>query len=376
MIIVYLGEQMPYSREILLLQKAQIFREKKIYPSSLFDYASNDYLGLSSSSILLNKAIKSLKAFSNHSPRSSMAINGYHPIHRDFEEFLIHYFGFQACTLFGSGFLANLALFDTLVRRNDVIFIDELYHASGRYPAKLLKNQAVFFKHNDPSDLYQKISTNSAKGRKIIAIEGVYSMDGDIAKIDFAHIAQETESLLIVDEAHSNGVIGPNLKGYFDYHNLPILPNYIKMGTLSKAYGSYGAYVLGEKSVIDFLFSKAKSSIYTTAPSLFDIALAHQNILYIQDHTQKLFLKLKNLRHACAPFQAPQAQILILPFIKQEQMYQIAHTLLENNFLVGSIRKPTVNTPRIRISLNIKNSKLQTQKLCRILKMLEDLRSK
>lgn len=356
---------MPYSKELSILTKTQLLRERKIYPQSLFDYASNDYLGLGSLSFLLDNAITYLKEFPTHSPASSMAINGYHQIHKNFENLLISYFAFESCTLFGSGFLANLALFDTLVRKNDVIFIDELYHASGQYPAKILGKQAIFFKHNDPLDLIDKIRKTSTKGRILIAIEGVYSMDGDIAKIDFAHIAQQKNALLIVDEAHSSGTIGKNLKGYFDYHNLPILPNYIKMGTLSKAYGSYGAYVLGQKNIINFLFSKAKSSIYTTAPSLLDIALAHQNLLYVQQHTKKLAAKLKTLRKIFTP--TPESQILILPFEKQESMLKASNHLLKNNFLIGSIRKPTSNTPRLRISLNLKNSKTQTQKLCKIL---------
>lgn len=359
---------MPYSKELSILKKTQLLREKKIYSSLLFDYASNDYLGLGSLPFLLENAITYLKDFPTHAPSSSMAINGYHQIHKNFEDLLCSYFTFESCTLFGSGFLANLALFDTLVRKNDVIFIDELYHASGQYPAKLLGKQAIFFKHNNPLDLLDKIQKTPIQGRILIAIEGVYSMDGDIAKIDFAHIAKQKNALLIVDEAHSSGVIGKNLKGYFDYHNLPILPNYIKMGTLSKAYGSYGAYVLGQKNIIDFLFSKAKSSIYTTAPSLFDIALAHQNLIYIQKHAQKFFTELQVLREIFTP--TPESQILILPFEKQESMLQISNLLLKNNFLVASIRKPTSNTPRLRISLNLKNSKTQTQKLCKILQNL------
>lgn len=356
---------MPYSKELTILEKTRRLRQKKIYSSSLYDYASNDYLGLAHIPPLLEKAVLRLKRFCKHAPTSSLAINGYHPIHQEFEECLISYFGFASCTLFGSGFLANLALFDTLVRKNDVIFIDELYHASGQYPAKLLKQRAVFFNHNDPLDLLKKIQQNPTKGRKLIAIEGVYSMDGDLAKIDFAHIAQEHDALLIVDEAHSSGVIGANLKGYFDYYNLPILPNYIKMGTLSKAYGSYGAYVLAQKSVIDFLFSKAKSSIYTTAPSLFDIALAHENLLYIQNNTSQLFDRLEEQRKAFSPHL--QSQIAITPFKNQDSMSKISQILLDEGFLVGAIRKPTSKTPRIRISLNIKNPKMQTQKLCKIL---------
>lgn len=356
---------MPYSKELAILKNTQRLRKRIIHPASLHDYASNDYLGLSALPSLLHRAVSRLKRFDRHAPIASMAINGYHPIHQEFEACLIAYFGFPSCMLFGSGFLANLALFDTLVRKHDVIFIDELYHASGRYGAKNLGKRAVVFAHNDPNDLIKKIRAHPAKGRGIIAIEGVYSMDGDIAKVDFAHIAQEFGMLLIVDEAHSSGVIGDHLKGYFDHHRLPILPLYIKMGTLSKAYGSYGAYVLGEESIIDFLFSKAKSSIYTTAPSLFDIALAHENLLYIQAHTPQLHAILKAQREAFSPI--PPSQIAIIPFADQGLMMEVSEILYKAGFLVGSIRKPTSQTPRIRITLNLKNPKSQTQILCKIL---------
>lgn len=356
-----------YAKELEVMQRAGIVRSKHIYPHSLLDYASNDYLGLSTHKHLLQEAYCKLSSYPYHSPIASQAINGYHQIHQEFEEFLKNYFGFMSATLFGSGFLANLALFETLVRKGDVIFVDELYHASGKLPAKLLGSQVVFFTHNDPEDLEKKIKTTPCKNRSLIAIEGVYSMDGDIAKKEFYTLAHHYDSLLIIDEAHSSGVLGENLKGYLDYYNLPVTPNIVKMGTLSKAYGSYGAFVLAQKSVIDFLFTKAKSSIYTTAPSLFDIALAHCNLSYVSANTQNLLKQLREQKEALSPLIDTQSQLAILPYTSQEEMLSHTQTLLEEGYLVGSIRKPTSQTPRIRISLNIKNNKKQSQKLCKIL---------
>lgn len=361
---------MPYTKELSVMQKKGIVRSKKLHSPSLLDYASNDYLGLSTHKSLLNHAIKKLKTHPYHSPISSMAVNGYHQIHYEFEEFLKSYFGFPEATLFGSGFLANIALFETLVRKEDVIFVDELYHASGRLPAKLLGERAIFFSHNNPQELREKIIKTPTKGRVLIAIEGVYSMDGDISSVEFDSIAREFGALLIVDEAHSSGVLGENLKGYFDFHHILPKDYHIKMGTLSKAYGSYGAFVLGEKSVIDFLFTKAKSSIYTTAPSLFDIALAHSNLEYIFTHTPTLAQKLKAQKKALSPLLHTDSQLAILPFSSQERMLEVSKELEREGYLVGSIRKPTAQTPRLRISLNIKNSKMQTQKLCKILQKM------
>ncbi|WP_164966945.1 aminotransferase class I/II-fold pyridoxal phosphate-dependent enzyme, partial [Aliarcobacter trophiarum] len=163
---------------------------------------------------------------------------------------------------------------EALTRKNDLLFIDESYHASGMLATRVLnKQQVIIFKHNDYEDLKEKFETNPTKGRKIIAIEGVYSMEGDLAPKEIFDFANEKEALLIVDEAHSSGVLGDNLLGIFDYYKIKPQVNHIKMGTLGKSYGSYGAYILASKTIIDFLLNRAKAIIYTTAPSLFDMAL-------------------------------------------------------------------------------------------------------
>lgn len=353
------------------MKKTGVQRIKKLHSSTLLDYASNDYLGLSTQKELFNLACMKVSDFAYHSPIASQAVNGYHQIHYEFEEFLKQYFGYENATLFGSGFLANIALFETLPRKGDVLFVDELYHASGKILYGLPGKKIVFFAHNDLEDLEHKIKTTPCKNRRIIAIEGVYSMDGDVAKKGFYTLAHDYDCLLIVDEAHSSGVLGENLKGYLDYYNLPHSPHIIKLGTLSKAYGSYGAFVLGEKSVIDFLFTKAKSSIYTTAPSLFDIALAHCNLLYIHQHTQELKKKLQEQKNILSPISISDSQLIILPYSQQDRMIRDAQILYDEGYLVGSIRKPTSATPRIRISLNIKNTKIQSEKLCKIIQNFE-----
>ncbi|ANV98479.1 8-amino-7-oxononanoate synthase [Helicobacter enhydrae] len=365
---------MPYSKELQALRHTNLLREKTLQDSALLDFASNDYLGLSSNKQSLTQAYQKLLSTPHHAPRASNAINGYHLIHQELEEFLCAYFGFESCLLFGSGFLANLALFDTLVRKNDTLFVDELYHASGRFVTRFLGDRAVFFKHNDPKDLDTKLKSHKRQnGRILIAIEGVYSMDGDIAKAEFAQIAQDWGAIFIVDEAHSSGTIGTHLKGYFDFHSLPITNHTIKMGTLGKSYGSYGAYVLASDPIIKFLFTRAKSSIYTTALSLFDTALALENLKYVQSNTPALSAQLqatttltqKLLGHHL------QSQILPISFQRQERMLEVAKSLQTQGFCIGAIRKPTTQTPKLRITLGIKNTLEDTQKLCKILQQIQ-----
>ncbi|MDO7253353.1 aminotransferase class I/II-fold pyridoxal phosphate-dependent enzyme [Helicobacter cappadocius] len=359
-----------FEKELNAIKHSGLYRERKIFLDTLKDFASNDYLGLSKNKKLLKAAYKLLLEQKSHSPKASMIVNGYSLLHRELELELCALNGFKDGIILGSGFLANIALFDGLVRKNDKIYIDEKYHASGVYAAKILGDRAVFFKHNDPKDLNNLLETSPTKGRIIIAIEGVYSMDGDLAHKDFAKIAIDKNALLIVDEAHSSGSIGTNLLGYFDYHHIPICPNFIKMGTLSKAYGSYGAYILADTEIVNFLCNRGKSIIYTTALSIFDTALALVNLRYIQEHKKIFKDKISRLQDLVKKIlEIPlQSQILIIKYKNTEDMQKAHKELQENGFLVGAIRKPTVKEPILRITLGTKNSLKETKKLCKIIK--------
>lgn len=375
-----------YSHELSALKKRGILRTREVFDASFLDFASNDYLGLSNRKKSLKRAFALAFEGANFAPRASMLVNGYSALHKRLETRLCEINGFESGILVGSGFLGNLALFESLIRKNDVIFIDEKYHASGLLAAKLLKN-VVFFKHNDSRDLAQKIaawdsressktresanleSANpkaNSKSRKIIAIEGIYSMDGDIASADFAKIACESNALLIVDEAHSSGVLGRNLNGYFDFHNIKITPNFIKLGTFSKAYGAYGAYILASAHIIDFLQTRAKPIIYSTALSAFDTALALVNLEFIHKNRAKLRRKIEARKAIISRILGVKldSQIFCIQFHEQEKMLDFARTLKKRKILVGAIRAPSVESPILRIILSLKNSKKDIFKLC------------
>ncbi|PAF47193.1 8-amino-7-oxononanoate synthase [Helicobacter sp. 12S02232-10] len=364
-----------FDKEIAAIKHSNLYRERKIFKNTLKDFASNDYLGLSQKKNLAKKAFKLLEKQPSHSPKASLLVNGYSPLHRTLESKLCALNGFEDGVILGSGFLGNIALFDALIRKNDKIYIDEKYHASGIYAAKNLGEKAIYFKHNDPQDLLKTIQSSPPKGRIIIAIEGVYSMDGDIADKAFAQIAISKNALLIVDEAHSTGSIGENLLGYFDHYHIPIQPNFIKMGTFSKAYGSYGAYILANKQIINFLCNRSKSIIYTTALSIFDTALALINLEYIQKNKQALIEKIQSHKAVVQEILGffPQSQILIIPFKNTQEMQKTHQKLQDKKILVGAIRKPTVKQPILRIVLSIKNSPKQTKKLCKIIKKSQGL---
>ena len=348
-----------YRRELNTLKRVGRFRERKIFSEDLIDFASNDYLGLSENRKSFKGACELVLDYRTLTPKASILVNGYHEIHKRFEIFLSQLNGFESGLVVGSGFLANISLIEALVRKRDVLFIDEEYHASGILATRLLdKSQVVIFNHNDPDDLEDKLDRIEAN-RKIIAIEGVYSMSGDICKRDFFNLANSYNALLIVDEAHSSGVIGKNLLGVFDYYNIAPKENYIKMGTLGKAYGSYGAYILASKEIISFLENRAKPVIYSTAPSIFDTALALVNIEKILNNSKKYRKKIEDRQKIVKDILGIDLKSLILPIRvpTNQKALKLQEALRVHGFVVGAIRQPTVKNPILRIIPRLGNSK-------------------
>lgn len=363
-----------YSKELSSIKKSNRFRTREVFSEQLIDLASNDYLGLSTNKTLFKKAYEKVLEQNFHSPKASMLVNGYSQIHKDFEEKLCKTNNFEKAVIVGSGFLANIAMIEALCRKNDTLFIDEEYHASGILATKLLKpEQVVVFKHNDCDDLKEKISNNNRTGRNIIAIEGVYSMGGDLAPKEIFDIADENKAILIVDEAHSSGVVGENLLGIFNYYKIKPTKYHIKMGTLGKAYGSYGAYILASNEIIDFLTNRAKPIIYSTAPSLFDTALGHESLNYIIENKKDLKEKINKNLTIIENILGIKSESLIIP-IKindNKKVKDIQEILKSHGYLVGAIRQPTVKEAIIRLIAKIDINEDDLINVCKLLKELK-----
>ena len=360
-----------YEKELKAIKKSNLYRQRKIFDENLIDLASNDYLGLSSNEILFKNAYEKVLKQKYRSPKASILVNGYSIIHKNFEDDLKEANNFEEALVVGSGFLANISLIEALVRKGDTLFIDEEYHASGILATKLLKKeQVVLFSHNDYHDLENKIKQNSSKGRCIIAIEGVYSMSGNIAPKEFFDVSNKYDALLIVDEAHSSGVIGDNLLGIFDYYDIKPKKNHIKMGTLGKAYGSYGAYILASKNIIDFLLNRAKAVIYTTAPSLFDIALANESLKYILSNTNEIKTKIFERQQIIKEQLNIELKSLIVAYEvgNNEKVLKLQNKILEKGYVLGAIRQPTVKSAIIRLIAKIDISCDDLQNVCKLIK--------
>ncbi len=340
-----------YSKELKAIKKSNIFRKRTLYDDNLIDLASNDYLGLSSKSQLLNRAVTRLHMFKSHAPKASQVVNGYHQIHKDFEEFLCRQNGFESAILAGSGFLANLALIEALPRKGDILILDKEYHASGVLASKLVDTKVLTFEHNSLEEL-ENILKNSDYKRAIIAVEGIYSMSGDLMKKEIFNIVDKYKNtLLIVDEAHSSGVVGEKLLGVFELFNIEPQSNHIKMGTLGKAYGSYGAYILASKHIVEFLQNRAKSLVYATAPSLIDIELAHQGMLYMIKYRDSLYEKIEKRQKLVKMSFGIDMPGLIFAYNmdSSQAVLDMQEKLKNKGFLVGAIRPPTVEKPILRI---------------------------
>lgn len=361
-----------YEKELDILQRVNRIRNRIIFPKNSIDFASNDYLGMASCKKSFQKTCQKLSKAKFYAPKASIVVNGYHKIHRKFEKKLAKVNGFEEGLMVGSGFLANIALMESLIRKKDILFMDEEYHASGILASKLHNDHnIVYFKHNNIQDLEEKLQ-NMVYQRAVIAIEGVYSMGGDIASKDFYPLAKKYNALLVVDEAHSSGVIGKNLLGWFDHFNLPIEENHIKMGTLGKAYGSYGAYILASHHIIHYLQNRAKSIVYTTAPSLFDTRLGYENFQLIQKKIKSIRKEINHFQKITTDILGIHTESLIVPIpVQSNQMaLDIQSQLLHHGFLVGAIRQPTVEQPILRVILKIDNSTQDLEKLLHLIKEL------
>ena len=197
-------------------------------------------------------------------------------------------------------------------------------------------------------------------------------MGGDLAPIEIFHLANEEKAILIVDEAHSSGVIGKNLLGIFDYYEIKPNKYHIKMGTLGKAYGSYGAYILASKEIIEFLTNRAKPIIYSTAPSLFDTALALESLNYIIDNKKDLKEQIEKNLNIIYEILGIKSQSLIIPIDvgDNKKVKEIQEILKQKGFLVGAIRQPTVKSAIIRLIAKID---IDTNNLISVCNLLKDL---
>ncbi|AEA44540.1 aminotransferase class I/II-fold pyridoxal phosphate-dependent enzyme [Fluviicola taffensis] len=324
------------------------------------DFWSNDYLGLA----------QIPHVFALKGSTGSRLISGNSTVVEEVEQAIATHFESDAALIFNSGYDANVGLFSSLPQKGDTIIYDELVHASVRDGIRLSFAHSFSFKHNDIEDLEKRLQ--KAEGTIFVAVESLYSMDGDLASLlEINRLCEEYDALLIVDEAHSGGVFGTEGKGLCEEVGIENSV-FIRLFTFGKAYGAHGAVVCCSDEVRQFLINFARSFIYTTAlPEGFYTHILHQ-IEFSKEDSLREQLRL-NIAHFSQGIQSTlssnKSPIQIVEFSELELCIQKAHQLQEAGFAVKAILPPTVPTgsQRLRICIHTFNTKEQIEKLISLL---------
>jgi len=334
----------------------------------LINFASNDYLGLSFHPDVCTAA---RDAIDNHGLGSgaSRLVSGDDPMLHALEARLAHWKGYQACLIVGSGMLANIGLLQALANRHSHIFADKLNHASLIDGALLSDATGHRFGHLNTEQLDQLLNAHAAE-KRIIVTDGVFSMDGDCADLSrLLHLAEQHETLLLIDDAHGTGTVGTEGRGLSSEYGIAGHSRLIEVGTFGKAFGSYGAFILGTHELIDGLRQRLRTMIYSTALPVAVIAAADAALTLIESGkvVQDLQDRLSHFRRQAADLPITSSTTAIQPLIlgSNEHALQAAADLRETGFFVPAIRPPTVpeGSARLRITISAAHTHEQIDQL-------------
>ncbi len=253
----------------------------------VLNFCSNNYLGLASHPHLIEAAKQAIDRY-GIGPAAVRTIAGTMGLHLELERRLAAFKGVEAAISFQSGFTANLGTLPALVGKEDVIFSDELNHASIIDGARLSGAAIVRYAHRDPADLKKQIETTKAAGyrRALIVTDGVFSMDGDVAPLDaILAVAREHDCLLMVDDAHGEGVLGRGGRGIVDHFGLHGQVD-VEVGTLSKAFGVVGGVVAGSQRIVDWLRQRGRPFLFSSAMTVPDVAACLAGLDLLEGSTE------------------------------------------------------------------------------------------
>ncbi|HEY9859480.1 MAG TPA: 8-amino-7-oxononanoate synthase [Candidatus Obscuribacterales bacterium] len=344
----------------------------------VLNFASNDYLGLTSDDRLIQAAIAATQEFGTGSTGSRL-ITGHRELHRQLELAIAALKQTEDALVFSSGYLANLGAIAALAGKRDLILSDQYNHSSLKNGAILSGATVTDYAHGDVADLRAKLTQQRDRHRRcLILTDSVFSMDGDLCPLpQLLAIATEFEAMLLVDEAHATGVMGVTGAGCVEQFGCTGQP-LIQVGTLSKALGSLGGYVAGSGTLIDFLRNRAPTWIYTTGLSPADTAAALTAIAIVQQEPQRRAQLWQNVAQVqqliCeALSRSPTASRLkplpsespILCFQVQDAatVLRAGQQLKQAGIFASAIRPPTVPTSRIRVTVMATHTSAHLQQL-------------
>lgn len=331
----------------------------------LINFSSNDYLGLASSPALREAMVEGVQRYGVGSGASHL-ICGHATPHHGLEEALAHFLRRDAVLLFSTGYMANLGIVSSLCSRHDTVYQDRLNHASLIDGARLSGARLVRYAHGT-----SPVIERDRHG--LVVTDGVFSMDGDLANLPLlTKSSREGEALLVIDDAHGLGVIGPTGRGILEHWGMSQEDCPLLVGTLGKAFGTFGAFVAGPRDLLDFLVQKSRTYIYTTAlpPALAHATLRSLSLIQTEDWRRVYLKRLIHRFRAAASglgFHLLDSESPIQPILIGDNGVALAASqqLLERGFLVIPVRPPTVpkGTARLRVTLTAGHTERQVDQL-------------
>ena len=338
-------------------------------------FCSNDYLGLASHPDVISALQKAAEKYGVGSGASHL-VAGHSSEHHALEEELAAFTGRERALLFSAGYMANIGAITALVGQGDAVFEDRLNHASLLDAGLLSGARFQRFLHNDLINLQARLDKTEA-ARKLIVVDGVFSMDGDCAPLpELAALAQKNNAWLMVDDAHGFGCLGKTGAGSAEHFGLSQEQLPILMGTLGKAAGSFGAFVAGSETLIETLIQFARPYIYTTAMPPAVAAATRASLRLIQTEQWRREHLAQLIAHFRQGAQALGLQLMdsfspIQPIVigVEEKTLLISQKLAERGILIIAIRPPTVpvGSSRLRITFSAEHSLAQVDHLLAVL---------
>jgi len=326
----------------------------------VLNFCSNNYLGLANHPRLVQKAKQAVDQY-GVGPAAVRTIAGTMGLHVQLEERMAAFKGVEAAITFQSGFNANLGTIPALVGKADVIYSDELNHASIIDGSRLSGAQIVRYNHCDPADLERALEQHRSKfPRALVVTDGVFSMDGDVAPLDKIYdVTQRYQAILMVDDAHGEGVLGRGGRGIVDHFGLHGKVD-VEVGTLSKAFGVVGGVVAGNPLVIEWLRQRGRPFLFSSAMTVPDVAACLTAIDILEESTELVDRLWENTRYFKQEmerlgFNTGQSVTPITPIMLGEAplAQQFSQELFDNNVFAMAIGFPTVPRSKARIRVMI-----------------------
>ena len=376
-----------YSEALVKRQEESQFRSPRTYTpidathvmyegSTYLMMASNNYLGLTHHPHVKDRALQAIQQYGTGSGGARLT-SGSFPLFQELETRLAQWKDCEKALTFTAGFMANLGTISALVHKGDIIFSDELNHASLIDGCRLSGAKVQVYPHKDLAGLESSLSQSKHYGMRFIITDGVFSMDGDIAPLpELLELAERYDALLIVDDAHATGVIGEGRSTAHHFHCEN--PRIITTGTMSKALGSIGGYVCGSQTIIDYIINHSRPFIFATALTPADIGasigalevLAEEPSVY-----QKLRSNTEYMHKALQSLGIPSSDDTpIFPIIigSNEDTVEASHLCEQEGIILSGIRPPTVpvNTGRLRLTVTAAHTEEELDKVIQVLQRL------